>query len=192
MQQNEDWSPVLLSVLSHLLLYECLNSAAPPQGREELKLMNVTLDIYMRIFSSILHHQHKTGTPALLDQVPDSERSKVKEDLKVIRGKMEALKRHLNHPSHDREDVISKLNMIKVRGACLPPSVTTDFVSLISFSLCTSGWSVMFLFFLLKKWKLSLLFFWRVGVRDLCSVTFVSCFSCICFNLQKSSYLTAA
>ncbi|XP_030295622.1 interferon gamma 1-like [Sparus aurata] len=97
------------------------------QGREELKLMNVTLDIYMRIFSSILHHQHKTGTPALLDQVPDSERSKVKEDLKVIRGKMEALKRHLNHPSHDREDVISKLNMIKVDDPLVQKKALAEF-----------------------------------------------------------------
>uniref|UniRef100_A0A671VQY0 Uncharacterized protein n=1 Tax=Sparus aurata TaxID=8175 RepID=A0A671VQY0_SPAAU len=93
----------------------------------QLKLMNVTLDIYMRIFSSILHHQHKTGTPALLDQVPDSERSKVKEDLKVIRGKMEALKRHLNHPSHDREDVISKLNMIKVDDPLVQKKALAEF-----------------------------------------------------------------
>ncbi|XP_036977758.1 interferon gamma 1-like [Acanthopagrus latus] len=84
------------------------------QGREELRLMNVTLDVYMRIFSNILHHQHKPGTLALLDQVSDSQRSKVKEDLKELRGKMEALKRHLNHPSHDREDVVNKLNKIKV------------------------------------------------------------------------------
>lgn len=83
--------------------------------------MNVTLDVYMRIFSSILQHNHNQGhdkTGTLLDQVPESKRSEVKENLRMLQQEMETLKSNLSHLNHNREDVISKLNKIKVRDTC--------------------------------------------------------------------------
>lgn len=80
--------------------------------------MNVTLDVYMRIFSSILQHNHNQGhekTGTLLDQVSESKRSEVEATLQALQQMMERLKRTLSHLNHDREDVISKLNKIQVR-----------------------------------------------------------------------------
>lgn len=81
--------------------------------------MNVTLGIYMQIFSSILEHDHKTGSPALLDQLPSSERPQVEQGLKELQRDMETLKGNLGHPNHDKEDVLSKLNKIKVSVGCV-------------------------------------------------------------------------
>ncbi len=93
--------------------------SSPPQRKEEVQLMNVTLNVYTRIFSSILqrHHRHQHGksrsTP-LLDQVLDTKRNKVASDLVMLKEKMEKLKENLCHLNDDREDIISKLNKLEV------------------------------------------------------------------------------
>ncbi|XP_070710279.1 interferon gamma 1-like [Pempheris klunzingeri] len=84
------------------------------QRKEEIQLMNATLDIYMRIFSSILQHDHSA---ALLDKLSASARPQVESALTELQQEMEKLKRHLghlNHLNHEREDVLSELNKIKV------------------------------------------------------------------------------
>lgn len=74
-----------------------------------VQLMNVTLDVYMRIFSSIL--QHKSGT--ILHEVPESKRLDVEAKLQELQRMMERLRRGLYY---ETEDTISYLNKIKVPG----------------------------------------------------------------------------
>nr|QDO15116.1 interferon gamma 1-like protein [Siniperca chuatsi] len=87
------------------------------QRKEELQLMNVTLDIYTRIFSSILqHNQHHDNalTPALLANLPAAEMAHVESNLSKLKQEMETLKSKLGHLKHDKEDVLSKLSKIDV------------------------------------------------------------------------------
>ncbi|XP_029131411.1 interferon gamma 1 [Labrus bergylta] len=82
------------------------------QRKEELQLMNATLDVYMRIFSSVLKHSNNPQTPTLLDQFPQAE-----SDLKNLQEKTEKMKTRLDNLSqlnHNKEDVLCKLNSIKV------------------------------------------------------------------------------
>ncbi|XP_078021516.1 interferon gamma [Epinephelus lanceolatus] len=84
--------------------------------QRKVHLMNVTLDVYTRIFTSILQHnqhQDKTRTP-LLDQLSDQESSQVVSVVTELQKNMEKLKRRLSHVSHEREDLLSKLNRIDV------------------------------------------------------------------------------
>ncbi|KAK2859201.1 hypothetical protein Q5P01_003821 [Channa striata] len=95
------------------------------QRKEQVQLMNRTLDIYAHIFSSILqHNQHQThdnnGSPALLEHLSENSRSQVQMDLMKLQQKMENLKRRLNRLHHQQpnyEDVLSQLNKIKVDDA---------------------------------------------------------------------------
>lgn len=97
--------------------------------------MNMTLDIYMRIFSSILkEHQHNQPrdngeSSSLLDKLSSHDRSVALQNLGELRNKMEILRRHLGHLTHDRDDVISKLNKIEVNVCC---SVAAAAVTLLS------------------------------------------------------------
>nr|XP_020480532.1 uncharacterized protein LOC109974601 [Monopterus albus] len=92
------------------------------QRKEQVQLMNATLDIYTHIFSSILqhsHHQHhdRTHVPALLDQLKEPKKSQVVSALTELRDKMEKLKKHLgrlDHQNLDQENVLSDLKKIMV------------------------------------------------------------------------------
>ncbi|KAM7378544.1 hypothetical protein PAMA_013444 [Pampus argenteus] len=89
------------------------------QRKEDVLLMNATLDVYMRIFSSILQRSHsqrheKSNTPALLDQLSDARRDQVTRALVEFQQKLGKLKRRLSHLGRNKEDVINKLNNIKV------------------------------------------------------------------------------
>ncbi|XP_071358982.1 interferon gamma 1-like isoform X2 [Trachinotus anak] len=91
------------------------------QRKEDIMLINATLSIYTRIFSSILQHghdhhnsQHHDKASALLDQLSDSEKTRVKTVVKTFQQEMEKLKRNLGQVDTDKEDVLSELNKIKV------------------------------------------------------------------------------
>lgn len=71
--------------------------------------MNVTLDVYTRIFSSIL--QHESGS--ILHEVPESQRHDVEAKLLELQRMMERLRRGLYH---ETEDTMGYLNKIKVPG----------------------------------------------------------------------------
>lgn len=81
----------------------------PFQRRDIVQLMNVTLDIYTRIFSSILQQQPDT----ILHEVPESKRPEVEAKLQELQRMMEGLRRGLYHKT---EDTINYLNKIKVPG----------------------------------------------------------------------------
>lgn len=74
-----------------------------------VQLMNVTLDVYTRIFSSIL--QRESGT--ILHEVPESQRPGVVAKLQELQRMMEQLRGGLYH---ETEDTIGYLNRIKVPG----------------------------------------------------------------------------
>lgn len=87
--------------------------------------MNVTLDIYMRIFSNILqhgHHRHHGSTGGLLDDLTASSRSEVQSALTKLQQATECLKNHISRQNHNKEDVLSELNKIKVPKFCPPSS----------------------------------------------------------------------
>ncbi|XP_040008593.1 interferon gamma 1 [Xiphias gladius] len=88
------------------------------QRKEDILLMNATLDVYMHIFSSILQHGHRhhdgTVTSALLKNLPGSERSRVNSALTKLQQKMGELRRRLGQPNHNKQDMLSELNKIKV------------------------------------------------------------------------------
>lgn len=88
--------------------------------------MNVTLDVYTRIFSNILQHNvHlNTGTPSLLANLNEHKRSQVMSKLMTLQKGMERIKKRLGHLSRDNsEDVLSKLNEIRVGVTCLSVSL---------------------------------------------------------------------
>ncbi|XP_035814448.1 interferon gamma 1 [Amphiprion ocellaris] len=107
------------------------------QRGENLQLMNATLDVYTRIFSSILQNQQQqhrgagtgTGTraSALLDQLPDGRRSEVEEALMKLQQKMENLKNHMNPRNHNRDDVLNKLNKIRVDDPTVQKKALAEF-----------------------------------------------------------------
>uniref|UniRef100_A0A3Q3N7Y3 Uncharacterized protein n=1 Tax=Mastacembelus armatus TaxID=205130 RepID=A0A3Q3N7Y3_9TELE len=77
------------------------------QRKEQIQLINATLDIYMHIFSSILeHHQNhgKTGSSLLLDQLTQPMRSQVELDLMKLQQEMEEVRRHLGHLDHQKHN----------------------------------------------------------------------------------------
>uniref|UniRef100_A0A3B4G1J8 Uncharacterized protein n=1 Tax=Pundamilia nyererei TaxID=303518 RepID=A0A3B4G1J8_9CICH len=84
------------------------------------QLIHTSLDVYKRIFSSILAHSNhhtqgeSTASVGLLDQVSDSKRSEVESALKNLQDKMEELKNRLTHVNHNKEEILYRLNQIKV------------------------------------------------------------------------------
>ncbi|XP_040886325.1 interferon gamma 1-like [Toxotes jaculatrix] len=89
------------------------------QRKEDIQVMNATLDVYMHIFSSLLqhnHHQHhgRTLSSPVLDQLSNSDREKVKLDLRNLQHKMEEMRKHLGQLNQDKADMLSELDKIKV------------------------------------------------------------------------------
>lgn len=78
-----------------------------------MQLINATLDVYARIFSSILQPDHGSGQ-TLKGQVPKSEWDEVTPRLQALQQMMGGLRRSLSRLNDDREDIIGKLNKIKV------------------------------------------------------------------------------
>lgn len=89
--------------------------------------MNATLDVYMRIFSSILQHkQHAKNTkksPSLLDlcEVSPDKRPQVESVLTEFQQKAAELKRQLSQRINNKEDVLGKLHQIKVKETLVSP-----------------------------------------------------------------------
>uniref|UniRef100_A0A8C5D2H3 Uncharacterized protein n=2 Tax=Gouania willdenowi TaxID=441366 RepID=A0A8C5D2H3_GOUWI len=70
------------------------------QTSEDLELINATMDVYARIFSSVLHqnqsHHHLQGAPSLLSHVSDAQRSNVVSELTSLQQVMENLRSRLH------------------------------------------------------------------------------------------------
>ncbi|KAG7218746.1 hypothetical protein INR49_019749 [Caranx melampygus] len=86
------------------------------QRKEDIVLLNATLNVYRQIFSSILKHSHDHHHgKTLLDQAGDH-RGSVESELKKLQERMEALRVQLGSvsDSFNGEDIISNLNNINV------------------------------------------------------------------------------
>uniref|UniRef100_A0A3Q2PGZ2 Uncharacterized protein n=1 Tax=Fundulus heteroclitus TaxID=8078 RepID=A0A3Q2PGZ2_FUNHE len=85
------------------------------QGKDDIRLMNATLSVYMRLFSKVLpHHNHdshhdRTQTAGLLDSVKEPERATVLLDLKKLKKKMEELKNRLTCQNQNTEAALTQL-----------------------------------------------------------------------------------
>ncbi|KAF0028772.1 hypothetical protein F2P81_017877 [Scophthalmus maximus] len=92
------------------------------QRKEDIRLINATLDVYKRVFSSILHHQQQqhggeAAASGLLDKLSSSNRTRVQAHLEKLQNKMEELRGRLSRMNQDRrdeQDMLSKLKNIKV------------------------------------------------------------------------------
>ncbi|XP_074554706.1 interferon gamma [Halichoeres trimaculatus] len=76
--------------------------------KEDFQLINFTLDVYQRIFSSILERSNDLETPTMLGH------PQVKQHLLKLQQKMEEKKRHLSHLNHKKQDVLRDLHSIQV------------------------------------------------------------------------------
>uniref|UniRef100_A0A672F383 Uncharacterized protein n=2 Tax=Salarias fasciatus TaxID=181472 RepID=A0A672F383_SALFA len=75
------------------------------QQRDDMQLMNATLNVYRRVFSSILEQEQEPSS-LLAHQG-------VKDVVLYLQEKMETLQKHLSHASHHRERLLSSLNRIQ-------------------------------------------------------------------------------
>uniref|UniRef100_A0AAQ4QPC5 Uncharacterized protein n=2 Tax=Gasterosteus aculeatus aculeatus TaxID=481459 RepID=A0AAQ4QPC5_GASAC len=84
--------------------------------QRKVLVMNATLNVYSKIFSTVLQtEQHGRAGVHLLDKLKSElERKKVRSALESLKQEMEEQSRHLGQLNLDREDVLSKLGDIKV------------------------------------------------------------------------------
>ncbi|KAM4569894.1 uncharacterized protein PAE49_009199 [Odontesthes bonariensis] len=119
------------------------------QRQADMQLINATLDVYTRIFSSILlhsHHNHHGTTHAsgLLDHLSGPKRSEVTSAVKDLQKLMEGLRSYLNrqNKNDDKEDVLGKLNKMKVDDPMVQRKALAEFMevyqaaSVVSSSSC--------------------------------------------------------
>lgn len=84
--------------------------------QRKVLVMNATLNVYSKIFSTVLQtEQHGRAVVPLLDKLESKEkRDEVRSVLESMKQKMEKQSRHLGQLNLDREDVLSKLGDITV------------------------------------------------------------------------------
>uniref|UniRef100_A0A3P9NDX4 Interferon gamma n=1 Tax=Poecilia reticulata TaxID=8081 RepID=A0A3P9NDX4_POERE len=97
-----------------------------PQRKEDIQLMNATLDVYMRIFSYVRHHHGKH----LLDKLSESKRTEVKEILKNLENKAKELKSRLICQNQNIEDALSELERIKVDDPTVQKKALAQFLQI--------------------------------------------------------------
>uniref|UniRef100_A0A3B3VUI8 Interferon gamma n=1 Tax=Poecilia latipinna TaxID=48699 RepID=A0A3B3VUI8_9TELE len=95
-----------------------------PQRKEDIVLLNATLDVYMRIFSSVRHHKH------LLNKLSESKRTEVRENLKNLESKAKELKSRLICQNQNIEDALSELERIKVDDPMVQKKALAQFLQI--------------------------------------------------------------
>ncbi|KAL7370655.1 hypothetical protein ABVT39_006892 [Epinephelus coioides] len=110
-------------------LFDSVIKSINTSCQRKVHLMNVTLDVYTRIFTSILqHNQHQDKTRThLLDQLSDQESSQVVSVVTELQKNIQELKKHLSHVSHERQDLLSKLNTIDVDDPVVQRKALAEF-----------------------------------------------------------------
>lgn len=77
--------------------------------------MNATLDVYTRIFSSILTtNSHSQDERSLLEKLPQTDKDHVRNVLEKLWHKMKKLKSDLSHLQQNKEELFNRLSTIKV------------------------------------------------------------------------------
>ncbi|KAM9328645.1 interferon gamma 1-like [Pholidichthys leucotaenia] len=102
------------------------------QRTDDLQLMSTTLDVYMRIFASILHsnhHQDDTQTSTgLLDQLSSDSKRSVEMAVKKYKEWVQHLKNHLTQQMNHKEDILNKLKIIKVDDPTVQRKALAEFM----------------------------------------------------------------
>ncbi|KAL6116582.1 uncharacterized protein ACO6RY_14563 [Pungitius sinensis] len=94
--------------------------------QRKAQVMNATLNVYSRIFSSLLQSEQQARVP-LLDQLKSGERTLVKLALKELKQKMEVLGRSFGQLNPDKEDVLSNLMNITVDDPLVQRKALAEF-----------------------------------------------------------------
>uniref|UniRef100_A0A3B3XUU5 Uncharacterized protein n=1 Tax=Poecilia mexicana TaxID=48701 RepID=A0A3B3XUU5_9TELE len=94
------------------------------QRKEDIVLLNATLDVYMRIFSSVRHHKH------LLNKLSESKQTEVRENLKNLESKAKELKSRLVCQNQNIEDALSELERIKVDDPMVQKKALAQFLQI--------------------------------------------------------------
>ncbi|XP_071397317.1 interferon gamma 1-like [Centroberyx affinis] len=103
------------------------------QRREQVLVINATLDVYLRIFSSVLQQNQNQNqipgqNPVLLDQLPAESRSQVLSALVDLQQKMMKLKKHLNLEREDTlKSVLSTLDKMDVDDLIVQKKALAEF-----------------------------------------------------------------
>ncbi|XP_040030640.2 uncharacterized protein LOC120817992 [Gasterosteus aculeatus] len=97
--------------------------------QRKVLVMNATLNVYSKIFSTVLQtEQHGRAVVPLLDKLESKEkRDKVRSVLESMKQKMEKQSRHLGQLNLDREDVLSKLGDITVEDPSVQRKALAEF-----------------------------------------------------------------
>ncbi|MEQ2296053.1 hypothetical protein AMECASPLE_020935 [Ameca splendens] len=104
------------------------------QRKDDIQLLNATLNIYMRIFSNVLHpslgnHHGGSHNPRLLDSLTNpADRSKVHSALKQLKKKIEELKSRLTCQNQNIETALSELDNIKVDDPMVQKKALAEFL----------------------------------------------------------------
>ncbi|KAM9704847.1 uncharacterized protein ACNS7B_001270 isoform 2-T2 [Menidia menidia] len=118
----------------HPLFSSVLQSINNSCLQNDAQLINATLDVYTRIFSSILPHGHhkthgKGHASGLLEDLPEPKRSKVTSALKELKKLLDDLKRHLNRPVNDnKEAVLRELSEMQVDDTMVQRKALAEFI----------------------------------------------------------------
>ncbi|KAK5896246.1 hypothetical protein CgunFtcFv8_009866 [Champsocephalus gunnari] len=89
----------------------------------KINLINATLEVYRRIFSSILRQDNQ----GLLENLSETDRKKVTKEVEVLEHKIEYLTKTLGHVNHDKENILSKLQKIQVDDPLVQKKALSEF-----------------------------------------------------------------
>ncbi|XP_078138314.1 interferon gamma [Centroberyx gerrardi] len=105
------------------------------QRREQVLVINATLDVYLRMFSNVLQQNQNQNQipgqnhgPVLLDQLPGESRSQVLSALADLQQRMMKLKKHLNLEREDTlRSALSTLDKIDVDDLIVQKKALAEF-----------------------------------------------------------------
>ncbi|KAK1906365.1 Interferon gamma 1 [Dissostichus eleginoides] len=89
----------------------------------KVNLMNATLEVYHRIFSSILRPDNQD----LLKNLSEADRKEVTKKVEYLKQKIENLTKKLGHVNHDKENILSKLQEIQVDDPLVQRKALAEF-----------------------------------------------------------------
>ncbi|PWA21809.1 hypothetical protein CCH79_00017794, partial [Gambusia affinis] len=92
------------------------------QRKEDMQLMNATLDVYMRIFPSVRHH--------LLKMLGEPKRTEVIKHLAKLEKKAKELKSRLICQNQTIEDALSELERIQVEDPMVQKKALAQFLQI--------------------------------------------------------------
>ncbi|XP_032445782.1 interferon gamma 1-like [Xiphophorus hellerii] len=96
------------------------------QRKEDMQLMNATLDVYLRVFSHVRYHHGNH----LLDRLSEPKRTEVIKHLAKLENKAKELKSRLICQNQNIEDALSELERIKVDDPMVQKKALAQFLQI--------------------------------------------------------------